>query len=60
MKLISESGLAYLLRREDMLSSLESFGVENWESYMDAYRDKPHQDYIKLSDSELTKSFDDA
>ena len=60
MKLVDMKYLAYLLRRDDMLSSLESFDVEDWELYMDAYKDKPHQDYIKLSDSELTKSFDDA
>ena len=60
MKLVDMKYLAYLLRRDDMLSSLESFDVDKWESYMDAFRDKPHQDYINLSDERLTESFDDA
>ena len=58
MKLIEESTLAHLLRRNSILFALERFDVEHWESYMDAYRDC--QDYIKKSDEELIKFYKDA
>ena len=58
MKLIEESTLAHLLRRNALLFALERYGVEHWNFYMDAYRDC--QNYIKKSDKELTKFHKDA